>query len=157
VLLERGWRQIDAVDISRLAWDAFAAREGQLPEGVRFYQASDERFLELRGRAGAGSSEPSARPYDLVIVNYAVNAEKARRLAAALLEPGPGRLLAPTNVNNDYWFEQKYVLLDHAGNVQWSRATLGSYDVLFQPDFTSPTCQGQWCPALRADVSGLAL
>ena len=85
-----------------------------------------------------------------MVLNYAVNLEKAARLAKQLLAPG-GRMLAPTNLERDYWFDQKYVLLDAAGAVRWERRTLGSYDVLFQPDFTSDTCQGQWCPRLRSD------
>jgi SAM-dependent methyltransferase len=156
VLLQAGWNSIDAVDVSRLAWDKFATARGDLPSSVRFFHTNDEQFVELwRREVDERTREPQR--YDLVVLNYAVNTEKARRLAAELLVPGRGRLLAPTNVQNDYWFEQTYVLLNKEGSIQWTRSTLGSYDVLFQPDFTSPSCQGQWCPALRADKSSLAI
>ena len=130
---------------SRLAWDKFAAE--RLPAGVAFRHASDEQFMAQR-RAGAEAAD--REPFDLVVVNYAINHEKAVRFARELLAPG-GRMLAPTNVQEDYWFKQQYELLDASGAVLWTKGTLWSYDVLFQPDFTSPTCQGQWCPGLRTD------
>lgn len=142
VLWDAGWREIVAVDPSRLAWDKYSAGDA-LPAGVEFLHASDESFLASR------RAEPQPAPrFNLVIVNYAVNQAKAVSFARELLAPG-GRLLAPSNVQADYWFEQVYQLIDEGGAVLWSRRTLGSYDVLFQPDFTSPTCQGQWCPKLR--------
>lgn len=45
-----------------------------------------------------------------MVLNYAVNKEKAVRLAAALLAPD-GRLLAPANNMQDYYFGQTYLLL----------------------------------------------
>jgi hypothetical protein len=40
--------------------------------------------------------------------------------------------------------KQQYEYMDAAGTVLWTKGTLGSYAVLFQPDFTSDSCQGQW-------------
>lgn len=141
VLWDAGWEEVVAVDVSRLAWDRFASRD--LPSGVQFFHASDDQYV-------AKHVAQRFEPYDLVVINYAVNKEKAVQLAKTLLAPG-GRLLAPSNEQTDYWFAQSYLLLDQQGSVFWSQGTLGAYDVLFQPDFTSPTCQGQWCPRLRSD------
>lgn len=41
--------------------------------------------------------------------------------------------------------------MDPSGKTLWTKARLWSYDVLFQPDFTNPSCQGQWCPGTRMD------
>lgn len=149
VLFDIGWRDIVAVDPSRVAWDKFAASES-MPAGIQFNHASDEQYVARR-------SSDDGR-FDLVIVNYAMNHEKAVRYALELLAPG-GKLLAPTNMQENYWFKQQYELLDEKGEVLWSKGTLWSYDVLFQPDFTSPSCQGQWCPSFRTDdaVKGLVL
>lgn len=122
----------------------------QLPSGISFKHASDEQYIASR--------QPSDAKFDLVVVNYAVNREKALRFAKELLAPG-GRVLAPTNLQDNYWFKQEYVFLDEQGKVLWTKGTLWSYDVLFQPDFTNPGCQGQWCPQYRNDdaVRGLRL
>ena len=141
-LYDIGWKTVVAVDPSRLAWDAYAAGES-LPPGIQFEHASDEQYLEKWAATGK-------TPYQLVVLNYAVNHDKAARLAKLLLAPG-GHLLAPTNVQNDYWFNQQYEFFDDQANVRWTKGTLGSYSVLFQPDFTSASCQGQWCPNIRND------
>ena len=148
VLWDAGWETVVAVDPSRLAWDKYTSI---LPSGVTFHQASDEQFVSWWL-----ASEPQPQRFDLIVLNYAVNKEKASQLAEQLLT-APGRLLAPINLADNYWFDQKYLLLDAKGNTQWERRTLGAYDVLFQPDYTAPTCQGQWCPKLRAPADAASL
>jgi len=168
-LWEMGWANVVAVDPSRLAWDRYAVSSA-LPSSVTFFHASDEAFLRMRSRArrgldasssgGAGGEDASSAAlpafdalrssFDLVVVNYAINHDKAVTFAKELLVPG-GRLLAPTNVQDNYWFDQQYEFMDDGGKVLWTKGRLWSYDVLFQPDFTSPNCQGQWCPGTRND------
>ena len=115
-----------------------------MPEGVRFHHGGDENYMATR-------AAPDRERFNLVVVNYAINHAKAEGFARELLLPG-GRLLAPSNVMENYWFEQAYELMDEKGKTLWSgRGKLGAYDVLFQPDFTSPTCTGNWCPSERAD------
>jgi SAM-dependent methyltransferase len=145
-LYDVGWKEVVAVDPSRLAWDRFAAGE-RLPPGISFAHASDEQFV------AQWESDPDAKRFNLVVLNYAVNHDKAVRFAKLLLEPG-GHLLAPTNEQDNYWFKQQYEFMDAAGKVLWSKGTLGSYAVLFQPDFTSDSCQGQWyaCAPARIPV-----
>ena len=176
VLFDIGWQDIVAVDPSRVAWDKYVAASESLPAGIKFEHASDEQYVARRssedGRFDLVTHRRTREPClnimartpthphvnTQVIVNYAMNHEKAVRYALQLLAPG-GKLLAPTNLQENYWFKQQYELLDEKGEVLWSKGTLWSYDVLFQPDFTSPSCQGQWCPSFRTDdaVKGLVL
>ena len=143
VLWEAGWSCVVGVDPSRLAWDKFAATSA-LPAGVSFQHLSDEQYVSKWVEEGIDA-------FDLVVLNYAVNRDKAERFAKTLLTPR-GRLLAPTNIQQDYWFGQQYVLLDaDAQQIGAPTGRILSYDVLFQPDFTSPSCQGQWCPQFRSD------
>ena len=179
ILWLNGFRDIEAIDPSREAWDRYVS--DPLPPGVRFEQTSDEGFIERRAA--------DAPLYDLVLVNFAINADKARSLLT-LLEPN-GRLLAPVNTQRNYWFRQqcvptarraeregseyelcgvrivhclltgavqacvrdvtcgRYRLIDRAGEVLWSADTSGGWQITFQPDFTEPACQGQWCPQFR--------
>ena len=60
-----------------------------------------------------------------------------------------GILLAPVNLQSDYWFAQEFRLMDRRGEVLWRRDKVGTWEVTFQPDFTSSTCSGQWCPQFR--------
>merc|ERR1711957_85171 len=48
-----GFRSIEAVDPSRVAWDENVERDGevQLPPGVSFTQATDDTFLSRRNLA----------------------------------------------------------------------------------------------------------
>ena len=147
VIQDVGWRKVTAVDPSRLAWDQFAV--AKLPTDVEFIHASDEQFIAQWEHGGS-------ERFNLVVLNYAVNHDKAVRFAEKLLAPG-GHLLAPTNVQNNYWFAQQYEYMNEAGNVLWAKDTLGSYSVLFQPDFTNPACQGQWCPGVRSDEAAKQL
>ena len=39
--------------------------------------------------------------------------------------------------------------MDRSGAVLWKQRDVGAWQVPFQPDFTSPNCQGQWCPQFR--------
>ena len=141
--------QIVAVDISRTAWDEFVERDGEspLPSGVSFTQANDDAYLESFLSRG-----PEAEGFDMVVVNYAINPEKANELARALLT-AEGRLLAPVNIQRDYWFAQEFRLMDRSGTVLWRQRDVGAWQVTFQPDFTEPSCQGQWCPQFRGPDS----
>ena len=41
-------------------------------------------------------------------------------------------------------------LLERAASIKAADlAAFGATQVTFQPDFTQPTCQGQWCPQFR--------
>ena len=85
--------------------------------------------------------------FDMVLVNFAINADKVGDLLP-LLSP-EGRLLAPVNQQSNYWFRQEYREFDRSGAVLWRTDTSGGWQITFQPDFTSPACQGQWCPQFR--------
>jgi len=139
-----GFRSIEAVDPSRVAWDENVERDGEvpLPPGVSFTQATDDTFLSQRNLAKNTSA------FDMVVVNYAINADKASEFARELLT-AEGNLLAPVNVQRDYWFAQEYRLMNRRGDVLWRKDKVGSWEVTFQPDFTQPSCQGQWCPQFR--------
>ena len=139
ILWRNGFRSIVAVDPSRVAWDTFVGEKQPAGSGVTFMQNSDDGYLDSR---------PADAPlFDLVLVNFAINNEKTADLLA-LLSPN-GRLLAPVNQRRDYWFQQEYRLLDRSGQVLWKTDTSGGWAITFQPDFTSPSCQGQWCPQFR--------
>ena len=112
-----------------------------LPPGVQFVQASSDRYLASRAA--------DAPRFDMVVVNYALNPDKALEFARRLLVPTTGRMLAPVNVQQDYWFSQEFRLLDQSGKVYLKQGTSGGWQVTFQPDFTEPNCQGQWCPQFR--------
>lgn len=134
---ELGYRTIDAVDWSGAAWQANVVESGNCPQSVRFYELDDERFLN------AWKSENLPR-YDIIAFNFAVNKDKALYFCQNLLKPG-GLLLAPINIQKDYWLKQSYQLLDSTGNTIWSAKDVGAWEVLFQPDVTQDTCQGIWC------------
>ena len=60
ILWDAGWGEVVAVDASRLAWDRYAA-EKELPTGISFMHASDERYLDLHLREGrCGPAEAGA-------------------------------------------------------------------------------------------------
>ena len=83
-----------------MAWDRFANEK--LPPDVEFFHGSDEQFVTQWEDA-----KPQPEKFNLVVLNYAVNHDKAVRFAKTLVAPG-GHLLAPTNVQNNYWFAQQY-------------------------------------------------
>lgn len=135
LLWEMGFRDITAVDWSSKAWEAYVP--GPLPAGVRFLEMDDGRFFGGEGRA---------EEYDVIVYNFAVNEAKAREAARRHLRPGPdSRLLAPVNIQDDYWLSQEYRLYGSSGEKLGGRVEVGAWSVLFQPDVTSSTCSGYWC------------
>ena len=141
VLWDMGYRSIDALDWSGDAWRRFVEDDpdGRCPDGVRFYEMDDERYLDLWRERHLGR-------YDVVVFNFAVNESKARDYASKLLrDPADSRLLAPVNSQRDYWLKQTYRAYDGQGNVLWSAGDVGAWSVQFQPDVTQDTCQGVWC------------
>ena len=41
---------------------------------------------------------------------------------------------------------------EYAAEVLWRTETSSGWSITFQPDYTSPSCQGQWCPQFRGTV-----
>ena len=39
--------------------------------------------------------------------------------------------------------------MDRGGEVLWRKAEVSGWAITFQPDYTEPACQGQWCPQFR--------
>ena len=132
-----GYQTIDAIDWSGAAWQTNVVESGYCPPTVHFYELDDERFLrEWRSQGSV--------PYDVIVFNFAVNKDKALYFCRNLLKPD-GLLLAPINIQKDYWLKQSYQLLDSEGRLKWSTNDVGAWSVLFQPDVTQDTCQGIWC------------
>ena len=138
VLYDMGFTTIDACDWSSDAWDLNVVQNGNCPDSVRFYPLDDERFMK-QWKSSDGEK------YDAVVFNFAVNKQKAVQFATELLNKD-GVLLAPVNVQNDYWLKQVYELIDSNGKILWSATDVGAWSVQFQPDVTQDTCQGIWCP-----------
>jgi SAM-dependent methyltransferase len=132
-----GYKTIDALDWSGVAWEANVVDAGYCPPTVHFYELDDERFV----KEWQNSKLPR---YDIIAFNFAVNKDKAIYFCRNLLKPD-GLLLAPINIQKDYWLKQSYQLLDAEGRVAWSANDVGAWQVLFQPDVTQETCQGIWC------------
>eukprot|EP00816_Leptocylindrus_hargravesii_P003363 CAMPEP_0196808210 /NCGR_PEP_ID=MMETSP1362-20130617/8202_1 /TAXON_ID=163516 /ORGANISM="Leptocylindrus danicus, Strain CCMP1856" /LENGTH=350 /DNA_ID=CAMNT_0042182457 /DNA_START=130 /DNA_END=1182 /DNA_ORIENTATION=+ len=139
ILWEQGYRSIDAVDWSASAWDRFVVEDagGYSPPSVTFYELDDERFRSLWRR-------DKLERYDSIVFNFAVNDSKAREFAAEMLNTN-GHLLAPVNMQQDYWLKQAYKCYDKDGNILWQTTDVGAWSVQFQPDVTQDTCQGIWC------------
>ncbi|KAG7369412.1 methyltransferase domain containing protein [Nitzschia inconspicua] len=137
VIYEMGYTEIDAVDWSGDAWQKNVVEEGYCPSSVHFYQMDDERFVQKY------FSKIKNR-YDVIAFNFAVNPDKAVHFATTMLNDN-GVLLAPVNVNQDYWLKQTYQLMDATGRIIWSANDVGAWSVQFQPDVTQDTCQGVWC------------
>jgi len=139
ILYEMGYTTIDAIDWSRSAWDRFVSEDpgGRCPPSVAFYEMDDERYRRRWRREGAGK-------FDLIVYNFSVNENKAKEYAREMLVDG-GLLLAPVNIQKDYWLKQAYRLYDPSGKVLWQAAEVGAWSVTFQPDVTQDTCQGIWC------------
>ncbi len=138
VLWNMGYHNIDAIDWSGEAWQVNVVEAGHCAPYVHFYQLDDERFLRLW-------RERQLPRYDVISFNFAINLDKAMEFLELLQEPG-GLLLAPVNVHRDYWLKQDYQLYGQDGKLRWSSSDVGAWSVLFQPDVTSETCQGIWCP-----------
>ena len=133
-----GYREIDAVDWSGKAWERFVIDDpsASCPESVQFYELDDERYID------EWRSQGSHR-FDAITFNFGINERKAISFARELLEPENGRLLAPVNVQTDYWLKQVYKVYDSKGNVvNVLGQDIGAWAVQFQPDVTQPTCQG---------------
>jgi len=162
VLWDMGYTNIDACDWSRDAWDLNVVEKGSCPESVHFFQLDDERFMrqwkaseaEKYGMSGKCVHQSvmlyaniffSRTLPDAIVFNFAINQQKALEFASELLNKD-GVLLAPVNVQQDYWLKQRYDLMDSDGKVLWSAADVGAWSVQFQPDVTQETCQGIWCP-----------
>jgi len=138
---DKHYEKIDAVDWSDAAWKSNVIEP--IPESVRFYAMDDDAFFRVTKDKSDGGCG-----YDAIVYNFAVNAEKASRVARTYLcEDNPDAvLLAPVNDARDYWYKQSYLLLDRRGQVLWkSPPDVGAWSVQFQPDVTSETCVGPWC------------
>jgi len=144
ILWDMGYRQIDAVDWSADAWDRFVIEDplGYCPLSVHFHVMDDERYRQQWQRIGGKDSN---NLFDFILYNFAVNDSKARDTAAEMLVPGSGRLLAPVNIQSDYWLKQEYRIYDSTSQVLWKAAEIGAWSVQFQPDVTQDSCQGIWC------------
>ena len=153
VLYRLGYHEIDALDWSGEAWTRYVVEDpmGYCPEGVRFYELDDERYLDQwRGansntNGGGGGGGDKQQLFDIIVFNFAVNEAKAQQFAKELLNKQHGRLLAPINTSNDYWLKQTYQVMDSDGKVLWSAVDVGAWSVQFQPDVTQDTCSGIWC------------
>jgi len=145
VLYRLGYHEIDALDWSGEAWTKYVIDDprGYCPEGVRFYELDDERYLDMWRAANNNNSNELL--FDVIIFNFAVNESKAQQFAQELLNKQHGRLLAPINTSNDYWLKQTYQVLNSDGKVLWSAVDVGAWSVQFQPDVTQDTCSGIWC------------
>lgn len=167
ILWDMGYRQIDAVDWSGMAWHRYVTNDprASCPKSVQFYELDDERYLdqwyEKQRRALSSLSSSSSLSandstidqnysssssflFDVIVFNFAVNESKAKKFATELLSPN-GRLLAPVNTQSDYWLKQTYRVYDKQGKVLWNAVDVGAWSVQFQPDVTQDTCQGVWC------------
>lgn len=141
VLWDMGYREIDAVDWSGKAWERYVIDDlsASCPKSVKFYELDDERYID------EWRSQGSHR-FDAITFNFGINERKAISFARELLEPENGRLLAPVNVQTDYWLKQVYKVYDSKGDVvNVLGQDIGAWAVQFQPDVTQPTCQGIWC------------
>jgi len=137
LLWKLGYHTIDAVDWSSKAWDKFVT---STPDTVKFYEMDADSFYT--------SYKPFSndKKYNAIVFNFAVNENKARKYAREMLV-SDGLLLAPVNVQRDYWFKQIYKAYDCNGDIQRVFGGLvGAWDVLFQPDVSETSCQGIWCP-----------
>ena len=174
LLWDNGYRKIDAVDPSDAAWRKFVTdNDSTLPNGLRFFHLSDDAFVAAvkRGRGNVSNNKETNQQqemgtteegkgeiyYDMVVCNYAINSDKAKALAKDLVKPVTGRLLAPVNAQTDYWFGQEYRLMDSEAKVLWRQDVVSGWSVTFQPDYTAPTCMGQWCPNTRGEADKMDL
>jgi hypothetical protein len=154
---ELGYQRIDAVDWSGDAWTDNVIEP--VPDGVRFYEVDDDRFFCDCEEPQEGELARPACRYNVIVYNFAINAEKAIRVARRhLVEEDDnngennvgGLLLAPVNDRDDYWYKQSYLIVNSRGDVVWkSPPEVGAWSVQFQPDVTSLTCTGIWCGGMN--------
>lgn len=147
-LYDMGFQNLDAVDWSGSAWDANVV---ECPSTVKFWEMDDERFFATQRKI----SQQQRKYYQVIVYNFAINLDKAIRVAKEFLEPDNDNaiLLVPANAQKDYWYKQTYYLINAKGDIIWkSNADVGAWSVQFQPDVTSDTCQGIWCPPYNGFV-----
>jgi len=140
VLWNMGFRNIVAIDWSSLAWDSNVMDQGYCPPTVSFYDVDDETYV-----SNLWNKSNQKLYFDVIVFNFAINESKAQQYAKEMLLPHSGRLLAPVNIQSDYWLRQVYRVYDSQGHVLWNATDVGAWSVLFQPDVTQDTCQGIWC------------
>ena len=75
----------------------------KVPEGVVFTPMDDERFVDEQLR-GANTINKNKKFY-VIVFNFGVNESKARAYAKEFLNPDVRRLLAPVNIQPDYWLK----------------------------------------------------
>lgn len=139
---EKGYHNIAAVDWSRVAWDASVVQQQSQRQSVLFYEMDDDSFFSSLPTKVHNNEE---QLFDVIVYNFAINKDKAIRVARSFLSVD-GLLLAPCNDRNDYWYKQSYILFDQTGSATWtSDAYLDAWSIQFQPDVTSPNCTGIWC------------
>jgi len=144
-LYEMGFKTIDAVDWSGTAWNANVA---ECPASIQFYEMDDERFFALQQQQQE-NQDAAKKLYQVIVYNFAINLDKAIRVAKEYLDPTleNARMLVPANAQKDYWYKQTYYVIDAKGDIIYkSKPDIGAWSVQFQPDVTADTCQGPWCP-----------
>ena len=149
LLYDMGYKDIDAIDWSGDAWRRFVGENEEDDKGgVRFWEMDDERFRDIwrKGRSNMFKKGkiPNKDKYDAIVYNFAVNENKAKSMAMEMLTE-TGKLLAPVNVQDDYWMKQSYRVYDQGGKQLWQTGDVGAWSVQFQPDVTQDSCQGIWC------------
>ena len=142
---ELGYRNVDAVDWSDEAWNSNVIEQ---PNTVHFYALDDDSYFQsLHGQSP--DDKHNQTKYQAIVYNFAVNADKASKVAQTYLDPSiecKSVLLAPINDKMDYWYKQRYALYNASGTIVWeSDPDVGAWSVQFQPDVTSNTCTGIWC------------
>lgn len=153
-LYEMGFTTMDAIDWSGTAWNENVV---EIPATVQFYEMDDERFFAYSQQQQQQQNEQHMpkKKYHVIVYNFAINLDKAVRVAKEYLDPTleNARLLVPANAQKDYWYKQSYYLIDVKGDIVWkSKPDVGAWSVQFQPDVTSDTCQGPWCPPYNGFV-----
>ena len=149
-LYDMGFTTMDAVDWSGTAWKENVV---ECPPSVHFYEMDDERFFALQQQQQQQTDHK--QQYQVIVYNFAINLDKAQRVAREYLDPTleNARLLVPANAQKDYWYKQSYYLINAQGELLWkSKPDVGAWSVQFQPDVTSDTCQGPWCPPYNGFV-----
>jgi hypothetical protein len=148
-----GYKNIDAVDWSGDAWRQNVVSH---PETVQFYEMDDDAFFQSleqqqnqqeEYRSQSGLVLPRQQ-YQVICYNFAINAQKAVRVARRYLsaKDDASILFAPVNDKTDYWYKQTYYTFNNKGEiVSQSPDSIGSWSIVYQPDVTSTSCTGIWC------------
>jgi hypothetical protein len=136
-----GYKNMDAVDWSGDAWRQNVVSR---PETVQFYELDDDAFFQSLEQ----QNQQQVQQYQVICYNFAINAQKAVRVARRYLsaKDDTAILFAPVNDKTDYWYKQTYYTLNNKGEiVSQSQPEVGAWSVQFQPDVTSNSCTGIWC------------